>query len=48
MKEHIDKRIAVRQMDLPKGMDIEAVILIMDQGLSFEGYNLKTWSKNSR
>ena len=39
LSEQIYKTIAVRQMSLPKGMDIEAVIFIMDQELSFEGYN---------
>ena len=42
-KKHIDKRIALKKLGLPAGVDPNAVIYIMEKGLSLEGHDLKVW-----
>ena len=42
-KKHVDKRIALRKLGLPKGVDSNAVLLIIEKGLTLDGADKKLW-----
>ena len=43
LKNHVDKLIALRKLGLPEGVDPNAVLFIMEKGLTLDGADLKLW-----
>ena len=44
-QKHINKRIELKKLGLPKGVDPNAVIFIMDKVFTLDGIDLKTWEQ---